>query len=170
MVNMKSLAKQNPMYVNHWDAINHFLEQECLAAFINGLSRPNLGYAQTAQPSDLEDAYAFLCRFQNAEKTKSQTQAAFDQQPHSSKYVKPSNKPFNKQSDAQPSTRHRPHSDRQKTTPMEIDPSLRSNRIYNHDVEQENVDETEDHDTDVEDEVDEQGVNFQIALAQGSST
>lgn len=107
MVNMKSLARQNHTYATHWEAINQFLEQECLAAFINGLSKPYFGYAQTAQPADLEDAYAFLCRFQNAEKTKSQTQAAYDQQPHTSKYVKPSNKPFNKQSDTQPTMRYK---------------------------------------------------------------
>lgn len=170
MVNMKSLAKQNPTYANHWDAINHFLEQECLAAFINGLSKPYFGYAQTAQPSDLENAYAFLCRFQNAEKTKSHTQAAFDQQPHGSKNFKSSNKPFSKQSDT-PSTRHKPLSDRQKMTPMEVDPSLRS-RVYNHDAEQKNDDDT--HDThsedDSEDEVSEQSVNFQIGLDPRSLT
>lgn len=38
---------------------------------------------------------------------------------------------------------------------MEVDPSLRSNRIYHHDAEQEqdNLDESEDHDTDSENDV-----------------
>lgn len=68
--NMKSLAKEKENYRNHWKAINEFLDQECLAAFINGLSRPYFGYAQASRPEDLENAYAFLCKFQNAEQTK----------------------------------------------------------------------------------------------------
>lgn len=163
MINMKSLARQNETYNRHWEAINLFLEQECLAAFINGLSKPYFGYAQTAQPSDLETAYAFLCRFQNAERTKNQTQAAFDQQPQSSKSVKPANKPFNKQTDMQFPARPRPMSDRQRPTPMEIDPSLRSNqnKIFNHNAEQNDSDEPAEN-NDTEDELDESDVNFQI--------
>lgn len=170
MVNMKSLAKQNETYMAHWEAINHFLEQECLAAFINGLSKPYFGYAQTAQPSDLEDAYAFLCRFQNAEKTKTQTQSVFDQQSHSNRNSKPFNKSFNKHPEAQSSTRHKSASDRQKFIPMEVDPSLRSNRIFNHDAEQDNNEETNNTDTEEELEAEDSSVNFQIPLHSNTLT
>lgn len=61
--NMKSLAKQRQLYNNHWEAINDFLDQECLAAFINGLNKQYFGYAQASKPDGLESANAFLCKF-----------------------------------------------------------------------------------------------------------
>lgn len=70
---MKSLAKQKELYNNHWEAINDFLDQECLTAFINGLNKQYFGYAQATKPEDLESAYAFLCKFQNVENTKEHT-------------------------------------------------------------------------------------------------
>lgn len=158
--NMKSLAKDKTLYLNHWDAINEFLDQESLAAFINGLSKPYFGYAQASKPEDLESAYAFLCKFKNAELTKKQTT------PNSQK---PSGK-FNQKSDKfEPHPQHSSarfprHSDRQKSSPMEIDPSLRSNRINNHDTCD---DESEKPSDDVEDNnessSEEEEVNFQIA-------
>lgn len=129
MVNMKSLAKRNATNSEHWEAINHFLEQEVLAAFINGLSKPYFGYAQTAQPSDLETAYAFLCQFQNAEKKKSQTQAALEQAQQNKSY-----KPFNQEKNFKPFNHDKsyfnpkpgPSSDRNRI--MGIAPSLRSHQ------------------------------------------
>lgn len=160
MISMKSVARENDLYAKHWQAINHFLEQECLAAFINGLSKPYFGYAQTAQPNDLESAYAFLCRFQNAEKTKTQTQAVFEQnqsgKAFNNKKDKTSEKKFNSYSP-------KPQSDRQKPTPMDIDPTLRvsnRNKIFAHTT---NNDEDSDSAEEVEQETPEQEeVNFQI--------
>lgn len=63
--NIKTLAKQKDTYKNHWDAINEFIEEDALAAFISGLSEPYFGYAQAARPKDIEDAYAFLCKFKS---------------------------------------------------------------------------------------------------------
>ena len=117
----------------------------------------------------METAYAFLCRFQNAERTKNQTQTSCEQ-PQSSKQTKPFNKPpFNKQSDKQFPTR--PPSDRQKAVPMEIDASMRSNqnRIYNHDTQQNDSDEPEENDH-TEHEQDETDTNFQIAFVQTTPT
>lgn len=156
--NMKSLAKQRQLYSNHWEAINDFLDQECLAAFINGLNKQYFGYAQASKPDDLESAYAFLCKFQNAEHTKKQTQA-YEQTQNKNRQT------FNKQFTKTENQTHyegksKPPSDRRKVTPMEIDPSLRS-RINNHDAEEEkeienNTDVSENESDDYEE------VNFQI--------
>lgn len=166
--NMKSLAKQKELYRSHWEAINDFLDKECLAAFINGLSKPYFGYAQASGPEDLEMAYAFLCKFQNAEQTKKHTQqpskSNFESQSNrnNSKQFKPSNKQM------QNETRPKANSDRRNITPMEIDPSLRSaqNRIFNHNVEpeEENPEESqEESDSEPEEEI-----NFQIGIQKTS--
>lgn len=67
--NIKLLAKQNKNYRDSWKAIDEFIEEDALAAFIAGLSDPYFGYAQAARPTDIEDAYAFLCKFKAKQKT-----------------------------------------------------------------------------------------------------
>lgn len=66
--NIKAISKQDPTFSAHWDAIVKFINQDALAAFIAGLRAPYQGYAQASGPKDLEDAYAFLCKFQSTEK------------------------------------------------------------------------------------------------------
>lgn len=70
--NIKSLAKQKPKYRDNWDAINAFIEEDALAAFLAGLKEPYFGYAQAAGPEDMEAAYAFVCKFKSKEETASQ--------------------------------------------------------------------------------------------------
>lgn len=67
--NIKTLAKQTEKYRNNWEVINDFIEEDALAAFIAGLNEPYFGYAQAARPKDVEDAYAFLCKFKSKEIT-----------------------------------------------------------------------------------------------------
>lgn len=167
MQSMKSLAKEKQSYRDHWDAINEFLDQECLAAFINGLNKAYFGYAQASKPEDLESAYAFLCKFQNAEQTKKHTQQPSNLQKNFGNFR--NNKPDNRtEAKNQPYSASKPfkqQSDRQKITPMEIDPSLRSsyrNKINHHDttedVENKNECTEDENESDFEDEV-----NFQIS-------
>lgn len=61
--NIKSLAKQKQLYRDHWEAINSFIEEDALAAFLAGLTEPYFGYAQASKPDDMEGAYAFVCKF-----------------------------------------------------------------------------------------------------------
>lgn len=90
-------------------------------------------------------------------KTKTNTQAAFDQQPQSSKNSKPFNKPYNKQFNTQQK------SDRSKITPMDVDPSLRSKqgKLFNHNSEplEENPESDENEQSDSESECE---ANFQV--------
>lgn len=67
--NIKTLAKQKPKYKDNWDAINAFIEEDALAAFLAGLKEPYFGYAQAAGPADMEVAYAFVCKFKSKEST-----------------------------------------------------------------------------------------------------
>lgn len=67
--NIKTLAKQKPKYKDNWDAINAFIEEDALAAFLAGLKEPYFGYAQAAGPVDMEAAYAFVCKFKSKEST-----------------------------------------------------------------------------------------------------
>ena len=69
--NIKSLAKQKPKYKDNWEAINAFIEEDALAAFLAGLKEPYFGYAQAACPEDMEAAYAFVCKFRSKESTAS---------------------------------------------------------------------------------------------------
>lgn len=65
--NIKSLAKAKTIYEEHWEAINAFIEEDALAAFVTGLREPYVGYVQAAKPEDMEAAYAFVCKFQSKE-------------------------------------------------------------------------------------------------------
>lgn len=65
--NIKSLAKQKAKYRENWDAINAFIEEDALAAFLAGLREPYFGLAQAAGPEDIEAAYAFVCKFRSRE-------------------------------------------------------------------------------------------------------
>lgn len=65
--NIKTLVKQKEKYRNNWDSINCFIDEDALAAFIAGLREPYFGHAQAARPRDIEDAYAFLCKYKAQE-------------------------------------------------------------------------------------------------------
>ena len=155
--NMKALAKQKDLYRNSWQAINDFIDQECLAAFIKGLSKQYFGYVQAAKPEDLETAYSFLCKFQNSEQTKKITE-------NSNAFNKSKPTPF------VPKTGNSNHpssgsvkntfSHKQKPIPMEIDQSMRSrDKIFAHTAE--------DGDSDCDNEENElESANFQMASVQ----
>lgn len=66
---IKQIARQNEKYCDNWSAINHFIDETSLAAFIAGLQEPYFGYVQAARPEDLEGAYAFLCKLKSNEST-----------------------------------------------------------------------------------------------------
>jgi hypothetical protein len=44
VTNIKTLSKLKPFYTNNWEAINAFIEEDGLAAFIAGLRKPYFGY------------------------------------------------------------------------------------------------------------------------------
>lgn len=71
---IKALAKQKVKYNDHWDAINEFIDEYCLAAYVSGLQKPYFGYVQAAEPKNIESAYAFLCKFSSNESNRSLTQ------------------------------------------------------------------------------------------------
>ena len=60
---IKNLARSKTLYATHWEAIDQFIEEDALAAFLTGLAKPYFGYAQSAKPKDVREAYAFLCQF-----------------------------------------------------------------------------------------------------------
>lgn len=161
---IKILAKQKPTYGTNWRAINQFIDELGLAAFISGLKKPYFGYAQASKPKDVEDAYAFLCKFTSNEKN-------FDQ-------IKP-----NKQVDTKPfmkkgMIKNTNPSSSVREEPMDIDPSLRSRRsdiriVHNHEI----CENDEDHvhelnneeaheETKAEEDETEFNVNFWEAIQQ----
>lgn len=156
--NIKTLAKQKETYKNNWQAINEFIEEDGLAAFIAGLREPYFGYAQAARPADLEDAYAFLCKFKSKEVAaaciadKSVTNRTNFQN-------KKDFKPFNKQPSAQYENRKQDFKDNQKNlpVPMEIDPSMRSRLTLNKKlINNQELSESDEEESDAE-----TNVNFQ---------
>lgn len=71
--NIKSLAKQNVKYNDHWDAVNEFIDEYCLAAYVSGLQKPYFGFVQAAEPKDIQTAYAFICKFTSNESNRELT-------------------------------------------------------------------------------------------------
>lgn len=153
---IKALAKQSELYNGHWEAINRFIDEDALAAFISGLKKPYFGYAQAAKPKDVEDAYAFLCKFASHEKTASKlpnkikTWEKRDQVPNTG-----SNFPSRAKSVT-------------KVEPMDVDQSLRSRLTLNKklinnneavEVEEEDTPTSESESDSTDEEADE-GVEF----------
>ena len=131
--NIKTLAKQNEKYKQNWTAINMFIEENGLAAFTSGLKGTYFGHVQAARPKDVEDAYAFLCKFKSQElvahTTSEKPNKAFTKQERIPKndntsYRKPEFRPNLPQED-----RSKPHNNQ--ATPMDVDPSLRSRLTLN---------------------------------------
>lgn len=126
--NIKTLAKQKEIYNNSWQAICTFIDEDALAAFLSGLRKPYFGYAQAARPKDIEEAYAFLCKFNSNEiiSNNSRKQYVNQTKPNiPNAFEKP--KIFN--SVANSKQNHWKQKDL--PTPMEVDPSLRTKQTYN---------------------------------------
>lgn len=153
---MKCLARKKDLYCNHWQAINDFIDQECLAAFIKGLNKEYFGYVQAAKPEDLESAYSFLCKFQNLEHTNKILAPRAETKISYQKQFDPSSK--NRNTNAFTNTIRKPNSSeklnssRQKHTPMEVDTTRTGVKLFTHTSE-----DTEQHY--------DNGVNFQEVFA-----
>lgn len=138
--NIKIISKQKANYADHWQAINEFIDEDALAAFIAGLNGSYFGYVQASRPRDLEEAYAFLCKFKAKEKIAHNMDV--QQRPPYNKHVfeKPLYKPntfMNKNSQRQEPTKHiyeKPEFKKYSQPPpqpMDVDPSTRSRLTLN---------------------------------------
>lgn len=170
--NMKNLSKQNPIYKDSWNAINTFINEFALAAFISGLREPYFGHVQAARPKDIEDAYAFLCKFKSTQLTTSRTEIAEKRFPTNNKFKSqnnsqtkqfeetPKEKPFNSPKRTQNTTA---------SENMELDPSqksrltLRRNYLNNNECDP----ESSDSQSDDEDVV---AINFSLVRNQEAET
>lgn len=137
--NIKGLSKQNKLYNESWIAINAFIDEDALAAFISGLRKPYFGYAQAAKPKGIEEAYAFLCKFncnelisnnskkplnQNNQQTMTQKSGNGNQIRNNMVQLKP-NQFVNT------NERKQSYSVKDKPTPMEVDLSMRTRNSFN---------------------------------------
>lgn len=61
--NFKAIARQNVKYNLHWDAINDFIDEYSLAAYMSGLKKPYFGFVQAACPRSIDEAHAFCVNF-----------------------------------------------------------------------------------------------------------
>lgn len=133
--NIKTLAKQNATYKANWLAINLFIDEDGLAAFISGLRGTYFGHVQAARPKDIEDAYAFLCKFKSQEIT-----ANALPEKHNKSFNRHENTPKGDPRNYQKNQfQPLPQGETSKsfppkinqTTPMDIDPSQRSRLTLN---------------------------------------
>lgn len=152
--NIKTLAKQNATYKANWPAINLFIDEDGLAAFVSGLKGTYFGHVQAARPKDIEDAYAFLCKFKSQEIV-----ANAVPERHNKPFIRHENAPRGDQRNYQKNQfQPLPQGENSRTfpqksnqaTPMDIDPSLRSrltlnkNFINNTEIESEDLSEEEE--------------------------
>lgn len=169
---IKILAKQNPTYQQHWEAICCFIDEDALAAFIAGLRDPYFGHVQAARPKDIEDAYAFLCKFRSQQITASRAEKLehkHDNKPNKAISYKPENKSIDKIT----TTNEKPkNSSNPPVEKMDVDPSIRSrltlNRknINNNEIQSDSESERPQSDC----EEDEVAINFCLTGMQGRET
>lgn len=156
--NIKTLAKQKDKYKNHWEIINDFIEEDALAAFIAGLCEPYFGYAQAARPKDVEDAYAFLCKFKSKETT-AHAMALNDN--HKKRYENKSYKPnFNRNIEkTNKSETNRIENEPMDTSTTRSRLTLNKRNINNHEISDSPENESVKSDSDSEDDLD---LNFHL--------
>lgn len=168
--NIKILSKQKEKYKQNWDAICTFIDEFALAAFIAGLRDPYFGHVQAARPKDIEDAYAFLCKFRSQQITASRTENMDKKQNGPNKSKSFNNMP--KPNDEKPTNKFLQH---QKTHPienadsMELDPSQRSKLTLNRKIINNNEIESES-DGSKSDEEDSVAINFCLVRNQETET
>lgn len=134
--NIKGLSKQNKLYNESWIAINAFIDEDALAAFISGLRKPYFGYAQAAKPKGIEEAYAFLCKFSCNEQISNSSKKPLNQNNQPQKLGNWS-QPRNNMVQLKPNQigttneKKQSYSVRDKPIPMEIDLSMRTKNSFN---------------------------------------
>ena len=64
---IKNLSQQDPEFKAVWPVMNKSIEQDALAAFLAGLPKDMFGHAISAKPANIEEAYAFVCKFKSSE-------------------------------------------------------------------------------------------------------
>lgn len=134
--NIKILAKQTPKYQQNWDAICSFIEEDALAAFISGLRDPYFGHVQAARPKDIEDAYAFLCKFRSQQITANRSEKPTIK--YENKNFAPNKSTFNKIDNKSTDKNIHPTNTEKYKPPlnlpvekMDVDPSIRSRLTLN---------------------------------------
>ena len=157
--NIKNLAKQKEIYRHSWTAIEQFIEEDALAAFLTGLSRHYFGYAQSAKPTNFREAYAFLCQFTSNETLREHQYKSPG--PQNSKPIPQTRNQFPKQNPT-PYQGHRdgfnkppPFVTPPNAEPMDVDQSLRSRLTFNKKLSHNNVETDHDPDPQTESAADE---------------
>ncbi|XP_055617721.1 uncharacterized protein LOC129763032 [Toxorhynchites rutilus septentrionalis] len=171
--NIKTLAKQKEVFKNNWSAINLFIDEDGLAAFISGFQGTYFGHVQAARPKDIEDAYAFLCKFKKknkeivansiSEKTHHKALNKFEgpfkgRQPN---IQKPTFTPKNEVEMSKPF-----HTQNNYVTPMDVDPSLRSTLTLNKKLINNTELDSRNNDSSDEEETVEGNLNFHGTLPE----
>lgn len=172
--NIKTIAKQDQAYRENWAIINKFIDEDGLAAFIAGLHSNYFGHAQAARPKDIEDAYAFLCKFRSQEITAETTRTRpNNREQHKDKFT---NKPTfsNNQTVNKPPFKDPEQNSQNKTAePMEIGSTrskltLNKRTIHNNEINETPASEgTSGSDADSEHEVE---TNFQLGTKNPNIT
>lgn len=161
---IKTLAKQKTIYKSNWDAINAFIDEDALAAFLAGLKEPYFGYAQAANPNDIEAAYAFVCKFKSRENTAAIMEGPSKQHFRKEYRNQENRAPMRKQF---PENNYNKKPNDEKPQPMELG-SVRSNltlnkkQVYNTEIT--NTEESYNHD---EEEID---LNFCLTRTNHEET
>lgn len=162
--NIKTLSKQNETYRTHWNAINSFIDEDSLAAFISGLREPYFGYAQAARPKDLEDAYAFLCKFKSKEITANNMSQISKNNPTSQKFIKTEKPSYPKQFSSKPEIQkqeqNKPPYTQNSTQISEVDPLLKSRSNPNKKFIHNNEILSSENNSECSDEEDTNEINF----------
>jgi hypothetical protein len=164
--NIKTLAKQKQKYQTHWEAINSFIEEDALAAFLAGLKEPYFGYAQAAKPEDMEAAYAFVCKFQCKETTASNMDTFSKKSNHFTRDYKPQEK-FSRKPPFNNNKTEKLEKENDTSQPMDIG-STRSKLTLNR--RQVNNTELADSDRNSESESEHEEVDINFCLAHHSPT
>lgn len=155
MLRIKSLAKLNPVYAGSWEAINSFIEEDGLAAFVSGLKRPYFGYCQSAKPTNMEEAYAFLCKFESNDRIYRNTYLP-QSEDNGKKFQKKESFKQTENQTFKPSEKQSFKNFKTQQEPMEVDPSVRAKTNYTRkSINNHEIDENENANDNDEEEIEE---------------
>lgn len=150
---IKNLAQQDPDYRESWRTTNKWIEEDALAAFLTGLSKEMFGNTIANKPANIEEAYAFVCKFKNIENltnkmSKPENKHKYNHNHNHNHNNNNNNNNNNNTNNSQPKV------EKQNTEPMDVGSTrsrltLNRNQFNNNEIPNENTSDSEEEEVDL---------------------
>lgn len=150
---IKNLSLLDADYRASWPVINKMIEDDAVTAFLIGLPKDLFGLALTARPKNIEEAYAFICKFKSTENISNNRMLRIGTKTET-KYEKPQFKKYGENNQKQQNNANYPTLTNDPQEPMEIGSSrskltLNKRQFNNNEIPEGNSSDSEEEGVDI---------------------